>query len=263
MSPGCVPQSDICLLEAPRGKVFAHEAPMPTPPAPRVHTSPGSSRPPRRNIPHRHRCGSTPRSPGCVFGTGSRRPAPPYAAVVVHEPCRGHARVVGPSLALTSASPSKLSGNTADTHVCDSSPTSPGCVFWSKIRLPEAAYGDVFCARHDASTPPIALADTLLIARAAAPAPPRLSFMPAPDLPRFPSSSGVRQPTSYPTGSCKCPVSHNTPPRSTCTRSTCTCTARGGPSLKLLYLVRNFESDAQKKMGESPIVGGWTYVVEL
>ena len=146
-SPGCVFWAGSRLLEATPRTVFAREAPMPTPPAPRVHTSLGSPRPPRRNIPHRHRCGSTPRSPGCVFGTGSRRPAPPYPAVVVHEPCPGHARLVGPSLALTSASPSKLSGNTADTHVCDSSPTSPGCVFWSKIRLPEAAYGDVFA--HD------------------------------------------------------------------------------------------------------------------
>ena len=32
----------------------------------------GSFRPPRRNKPHRHGCGSTPTSPGCVFWAGSR-----------------------------------------------------------------------------------------------------------------------------------------------------------------------------------------------
>ena len=91
-----------------------------------------------------------------------------------------------------------------------------------------------FCARHVASTHAIALTCTLPVAHAAAPAQPGLSFMPAPDLPRFPSCSGVRQPTFYPTGSCECPVSHNTPPRRRRTRSTWTCTARGGPSLEML-----------------------------
>ena len=32
---------------------------------------------------------------------------------------------------------------------------------------------------------------------------------------------------------------------------------------KMLYLVRNLSPDAEKSMRESPIVGGWRYVVEL
>ena len=73
--------------------------------------------------------------------------------------------------------------------------------------------------------------------------------MPAPDLLCFPSRSGVRRATFYPTGSCEYPISHNTTPRNTRTHGTCTCTAWGGSDTFYTVTFAFFGENCSKKFG--------------